>query len=115
MEYRHLGRTGLRVSEVALGAWLTLGSSVDRAATRELVQLAFDLGINLFDSADVYASGEGEQALGEALRELPRQHLVLATKCFFPMSAHPNDRGLSRKHLFESVEEIGRASCRERV
>ena len=104
MEYRKLGRSGLVVSEVALGSWLTLGSSVDREGTREIVEKAYDLGINLFDTADVYANGDGEEALGYALRAIPRQYVVLATKCFFPMSEHPNDRGLSRKHIFESVE-----------
>jgi aryl-alcohol dehydrogenase-like predicted oxidoreductase len=92
------------VSEVSLGAWLTLGSSVDRKGTREIVQRAFDLGINFFDTADAYARGEGEEAVGLALREIPRRWVVIATKAFFPMSEHPNDRGLSRKHLFESVD-----------
>jgi len=104
MQHRLLGRSGLRVSEIALGSWLTLGSSVDREATRELVHRAFDLGIDFFDSADVYANGAGEEALGLALRGLPRPYVVLATKAYFPMSERPNDRGLSRKHLFESVE-----------
>jgi voltage-dependent potassium channel beta subunit len=104
VEYRQLGRSGLRVSEISLGSWLTLGSSVDRAATAEIVQRAFDLGINLFDTADVYANGEGEEAIGQALRGIPRPHVVIATKAFFPTSERPNDRGLSRKHLFESVE-----------
>jgi voltage-dependent potassium channel beta subunit len=104
MRYRNLGRSGLSVSEVSLGSWLTLGSSVDREATRELVRLAFDLGINLFDTADVYANGAAEEALGEALRGIPRRYVVIATKCFFPMSERPNDRGLSRKHIVESAE-----------
>ncbi len=104
MEYRKLGRSGLSVSEISLGSWLTLGSSVDREATRELVSRAFDLGVNLFDTADVYANGAGEEALGYALRGIPRRYVVIATKCFFPMSERPNDRGLSRKHVFESVE-----------
>ncbi len=92
------------MSEISLGSWLTLGSSVDREATRELVHRAFDLGIDCFDSADVYANGAGEEALGHALRGIPRPYVVIATKAFFPMSERPNDRGLSRKHLFESVE-----------
>ncbi|MEM7413837.1 MAG: aldo/keto reductase family protein [Myxococcota bacterium] len=105
MEYRNLGHSGLQVSEVSLGSWLTLGSSVDRAATRDLVHQAFDLGINFFDTADVYSNGEGEAALGAALQGIPRRYVVIATKCFFPMSERPNDRGLSRKHIFESVED----------
>jgi len=104
MRTRALGRSGLQVSEVSLGSWLTLGSRVDFNETARLVHRAFDLGINFFDTADVYAKGEAEKALGESLRELPRNRIVLATKAFFPMSEHPNDRGLSRKHLFESVE-----------
>jgi aryl-alcohol dehydrogenase-like predicted oxidoreductase len=105
MEYRNLGRSGLVVSEVSVGSWLTLGSSVDRAGTREIVHRAFDLGVNLFDTADVYSSGAGEEALGYSLRDIPRRYVVIATKCFFPMSDRPNDRGLSRKHIVESVED----------
>jgi voltage-dependent potassium channel beta subunit len=104
MEYRNLGRSGLRVSEVSLGSWLTFGSAVDVPTTREVVHAAYDLGVNLFDTADAYAGGEGEAALGEALQGIPRPYVVIATKCFFPMSERPNDRGLSRKHVFESVE-----------
>ena len=104
MEYRKLGKSGLVVSEVSVGSWLTLGSSVDRAGTREIVQRAFDLGVNLFDTADVYSNGAGEEALGAALAGIPRRYVVIATKCFFPMSERPNDRGLSRKHITESVE-----------
>jgi aryl-alcohol dehydrogenase-like predicted oxidoreductase len=74
-----------------------------------MVHRAFDLGINLFDTADVYAKGEAERALGHSLAELPRHHVVIATKAFFPMSDRPNDRGLSRKHIVESVEaSLGR-------
>lgn len=104
MKYRALGRSGLRVSEVSLGSWLTFGSSVDVKATRTLVRRAYDLGVNLFDTADVYANGAAESALREAIDGLPRPYLVIATKAFFPMSDRPNDRGLSRKHLMESVE-----------
>lgn len=104
MRTRALGRSGLQVSEISLGSWLTLGKRVDPAATTRLVQRAFDLGLNLFDTADVYQDGEAEAALGRAIAELPRRHLVLATKCYFEMSERPNDRGLSRKHVFESVE-----------
>jgi aryl-alcohol dehydrogenase-like predicted oxidoreductase len=69
MEYRNLGNSGLVVSEVSLGSWLTLGSSVDRAGTREIVHRAFDLGVNLFDTADVYSNGAGEEALGARSRD----------------------------------------------
>lgn len=104
MRTRALGRSGLRVSELSLGSWLTLGSKVDRKGTARLVQHAFELGVNLFDTADVYAQGEAERALGDAIAPLPRTQLVIATKCFFAMTETPNDRGLSRKHVVESVE-----------
>jgi len=104
MRTRTLGRSGLRVSPISLGSWLTMGSKVDHAETARLIHRAFDLGVNFFDTADVYARGEAERAVGEALLSLPRHRVVLATKCFFAMSEDPNDRGLSRKHLFESVE-----------
>ena len=93
---------------VGLGSWLTIGNAVDDDASRRLVRHAFEHGINLFDTADVYNLGEGERALGAALADLPRQRVVVATKCFFPMSDDPNDRGLSRKHIHESL----RASLR---
>jgi voltage-dependent potassium channel beta subunit len=104
VEYRNLGNSGLQVSEVSLGSWLTVGSSLDREGARAIVHKAFDLGINLFDTADVYADGEAERVLGEILHDLPRRHVVIATKCFFPVSERAGDRGLSRKHIFESVE-----------
>ena len=104
MRYRRVGRSGLRVSEIGLGSWLTLGSALDAERGDRLVRRAFDLGINLFDTADVYAEGAAEAALGRALAALPRHELVIATKAFFPTSAGPNGRGLSRKHLFHSIE-----------
>ncbi len=103
MNYRKLGRSGLKVSEVAVGGWLTHGRTIDDAATGAIVRRAFDLGVNFFDTADVYHSGAAEEALGRAVRDLRREDLVIASKCFFPMSERPNDQGLSRKHLFESV------------
>lgn len=103
MIHRPLGASGLKVSAIGLGSWLTVGTMVDAAAGERLVRFAFERGINLFDTADVYNRGEAERALGHALRTLPRHHLVLATKCFFPMSDDPNDRGLSRKHVQESL------------
>ena len=103
MRYVRLGRSGLKVSVVSLGSWLTLGNTVDQAATDRLVAHARELGVNLFDTADVYARGDGELALGKAIGSLRREHLVLASKCFFPMSDDVNDRGLSRKHVVESL------------
>jgi voltage-dependent potassium channel beta subunit len=108
VQYRALGASGLKVSVVGLGSWLTFGNQVGTADCERLVHAAFERGVNLFDTADVYASGEGERALGAAIAALPRHRLVIATKCFFPMSDDANDRGLSRKHVHESL----RASLR---
>ncbi len=103
MQYRKLGRYGIRVSEVALGGWLTQGRSISDDTTNAIVKEAFDLGINFFDTADVYNLGEAEKSLAKAIKGFRRDDLVIATKCFFPMSDRPNDRGLSRKHIYESV------------
>ena len=104
MKYRRLGQAGIKLSEIGLGSWLTYGAGVEEAASRECVRRAFDLGVNFFDTADVYHSGEAEKLYGRVLSVLRRSDYVLATKCFFPMSDNVNDRGLSRKHIFESVE-----------
>ena len=104
MKTRRLGSSGLHVSEISLGSWLTIGSTLDAAEATKLIHCAYDLGINFFDTADVYADGAAEELLGRALRTVSRHHVVIASKCFFPMSDHPNDRGLSRKHIVESVE-----------
>jgi voltage-dependent potassium channel beta subunit len=103
VSYRALGASGLQVSVVGLGSWLTFGNQLDPAGSDRLVRAAFERGVNLFDTADVYRNGDGERALGNAIRGLPRHRLVLATKCFFPMSDDCNDRGLSRKHVHESL------------
>jgi len=107
MEYRRLGQAGIKISEVALGAWLTFGGSVDQETTRACVKAAIDNGVNFLDNADVYARGEAEQVVGQVLRDLGlrRHDLVLSSKVFWPMSDDVNDRGLSRKHIFESVED----------
>lgn len=103
MQYRPLGSSGLKVSIVGLGSWLTIGTAIDAAASQRLIAHGLAQGINLFDTADVYNDGDGERALGAAIRGVPRHQLVLATKCFFPMGEGPNDRGLSRKHVHESL------------
>ena len=103
MKYRQLGKWGVKVSEVALGGWLTQGRSIDDDTTAAIVHRAFELGINFFDTADVYNRGEAEKALARATKSLRRESLFIATKCFFPMSDEPNDRGLSRKHIHESL------------
>lgn len=103
MNYRKLGRTGLKVSEISLGSWLTYGNSTEKATAIEIIDTAYDLGINFFDTANVYALGEAEIIVGEALKKYPRESYVLATKVFWPMGEGPNDRGLSRKHVFEQA------------
>ena len=104
MEYRQLGKSGLKVSSIALGSWLTYGNQVDSETSTACVRRAFDLGVILFDTADIYHVGAGETELGKALDGITRSDYVLATKCFWPMSDNANNRGLSRKHVFESVE-----------
>lgn len=93
----------MKVSEVSLGGWLTHGRSIEDATTEEIVHRAFDLGINFFDTADAYNAGEAEKSLAKAIKPFRRMDLVVATKCFFPISDRPNDQGLSRKHIVESV------------
>lgn len=105
MKYRFLGNSGLQISEVSLGGWLTQGRTLDNSQTREIVLKAFDLGINFFDTADVYNLGEAEKALAPVLKELKRQHYVVGTKCFFPFSEGITDRGNNRKHIVESVND----------
>lgn len=103
MEYRRLGRSGLKVSAVGLGTWLNFGGRVDDGGAAALVRKARLLGINHFDTADVYEDGAAEEALGRAIAGLRRSDFVLSSKCFYPVGPGPNDRGLSRKHVDESV------------
>ncbi|MHC4340861.1 MAG: aldo/keto reductase family protein [Planctomycetota bacterium] len=103
MEYRRLGRSGLKVSEICLGTWLTFGGRLDDRGASALVRRAFELGINFFDTADVYELGKAEEQLGRALEGIPRKDYVLASKVYFPTGPGPNDRGLSRKHIGETV------------
>jgi voltage-dependent potassium channel beta subunit len=102
MEYRRLGGSGVRVSEIALGNWETHGIGVQDDAASACVHAALDSGINFFDTADVYAGGKAESVLGNILKDVSRDSYVLATKCFFEMSDRPTDQGLSRKHIMES-------------
>lgn len=103
MLYRKLGKTGLKVSEISLGSWLTYGNSTDKETALRTIDKAYELGINFFDTANVYARGEAESIVGEGLRRFPRESYVVATKAFWPMGDGPNDRGLSRKHVFEQA------------
>ncbi len=101
MEYRRLGGTGLKVSEISLGSWLTYGGYVERENAVNSIHAAYDEGINFFDTANVYERGEAEKVVGEALKRYPRESYVLATKVFGKMGDGPNDLGLSRKHIIE--------------
>lgn len=104
MQYRSIGTSGLRVSALGLGSWLTYGGpAVQEASAVHIVRRAYDLGINYFDTADMYQLGAAEDLLRVALEGIPRESVVLATKAFWPVGPGPNDRGLSRKHLVESV------------
>lgn len=103
MKYRKLGGTGLKVSEISLGSWLTYGGYVERENAVNAIRTAYDLGINFFDTANVYERGGAEVLVGEALKAYPRESYVLATKVFWPMGDGPNDRGLSRKHVVEQA------------
>jgi len=103
MLYRRLGRSGLKVSEISLGSWVTFGNQVDEKKAVSLLHAAFDHGINYFDNADIYADGKAEIIMGQAIKKLTRTELVLSSKVFWPTSTGPNARGLSRKHVMESV------------
>lgn len=105
MQYRRLGNTGMKVSVVSLGAWTTYGGSVqDKQLIANIVERAVEHGVNFFDNADVYATGNAETVMGEVLEGYTRHHVVLSTKVFWPMSDNINDRGLSRKHIMESID-----------
>jgi voltage-dependent potassium channel beta subunit len=106
MNYRSLGRCGTKVSELGLGGWMTFGRSIrDQKLARQIITTAYSNGINFFDIADVYAHGEAEKMMGKVLAEFPRHTLVISTKIFWPMSDEVNDRGLSRKHIMESIDK----------
>ncbi|MFD8590432.1 aldo/keto reductase family protein [Streptomyces sp. NPDC059637] len=104
MEYRHLGRSGLVISEIAYGNWLTHGSQVEEDAALECVRAALDAGITTFDTADVYAETRAESVLGRALKGERREGLEIFTKVYWPTGPGKNDRGLSRKHIMESID-----------
>jgi len=104
MQYRQLGKWGAKLSVVGLGSYLTIGFKLDEQQSWETVKAAYDLGINFFDTADAYNTGEGERAIGKCLREFPRNSYFLITKVHAPMGPGPNDAGLSKKHLFEGCD-----------
>ena len=104
MEYRHLGKSGLKVSELTYGNWITHGSQVEEDAARSCVAAALDEGITSFDTADVYAGTRAEEVMGRALAGTRRESIEIFTKVYWPTGAGPNDRGLSRKHVIESMD-----------
>ena len=105
MQYRRLGRAGMKVSSVSLGAWLTYGGSVERDVAIQCIHTAIEQGVNFIDVADVYAKGEAEIVVGQAIKDYKRSDLVISSKVFWPMSENVNDSGLSRKHIMESVDK----------
>ena len=111
MQYGQMGRSGLRLSTLGVGSYLTIGFKCDEKTSRDTVKVAYDNGINFFDTANAYNTGEGERVLGKCLKDLPRSDLVVLSKVFAPMGPGPNDRGLSAKHIFEqchaSLERLG--------
>ena len=109
MEFRNLGRSGLKISEIAYGNWITHGSQVEDQQAEACVHAALDAGITTFDTADVYASGRAETVMGNALAGERRGGLEIFTKVYWPVGPGRNDRGLSRKHILESIDlSLGR-------
>ncbi|MFI6496769.1 aldo/keto reductase family protein [Nonomuraea typhae] len=105
MEFRHLGRSGLMVSEIAYGNWITHGAQIDEDRARACVRAALDAGITTFDTADAYADGRAEEVLGRALAAGRRDEVEIFTKVYWPTGAGKNNRGLNRKHVIRSAED----------
>ncbi|MEE2040364.1 aldo/keto reductase family protein [Nocardiopsis sp. CT-R113] len=105
MDFRHLGNSGLMVSEIAYGNWITHGSQVEEDTAAACVRAALDAGITTFDTADVYAKGKAEEVLGRALKGERRDGLEIFSKVYWPMDEGRNDRGLSRKHILRGAED----------
>lgn len=106
MKYRNVGKAGIKISEIALGSWMTdLKGSSQEDTARETVKLAYENGINFFDCADAYSGGAAERFLGKVLKDYPRRELVISSKVYFPTGSGVNDRGLSRKHIMENCNQ----------
>lgn len=107
MKYRNLGKWGLKLSEIALGSWMTDVSTSSNAVetAKESVRRAYDLGVNFFDCADAYSGGQAEIFLGNVLKDFSRSSYVVSSKVFFPVGPSANDWGLSRKHIFEQADK----------
>jgi len=107
MNYRRLGRSGLKVSELSFGSWVTYGNQLDSNAARECMAAAWDAGVNFFDNAEVYAAGKSEELMGEALAQLgwPRLKYVVSTKFFWGITDGPNEKAtLNRKYLMNAID-----------
>ncbi len=107
MEYKNLGKSGLKVSRLSLGSWLTFGKQIGNSIAGDLMDLAYDNGVNFFDNAEIYAKGESERVMGEILskRNWRRDSYIVSSKAFFGEGGElPTQRGLSRKHLVEACE-----------
>ncbi len=105
MQYRRMGDTGMKISTVSLGAWITYGGTVGDETALACLHAAVDNGINFIDVADVYAGGRAEEVVGRFLKDYKRSDLVVSSKVYWPMSDNVNDRGLSRKHIMESIDK----------
>jgi aryl-alcohol dehydrogenase-like predicted oxidoreductase len=105
MRYRQLGSSDLQVSEISLGSWLTYGVGVENDAARACLDRAFEVGMNLIDTSNVYGRGAAEEFLGDALKDRPRDSYVLATKLFFPMDDTGENQGLSRSQVFKQIDD----------
>lgn len=105
MQYRNLGKWGLKVSEISIGSWMTDLNGLGAAETaRQSIRAAYDAGVNFFDCADAYSGGEAEKFLGNVLNDYKRSSYVVSSKVFFPVGRGANDWGLSRKHIIEQVD-----------
>jgi len=104
MKYRSVGKSGLKVSEIAVGSWMTaLNGSSEQEVAKEVIKTAYEQGVNFFDCADAYSGGEAEKFLGRVLKDYPRSSFVVSSKVFFPIGSGANDWGLSRKHITENI------------
>lgn len=104
MRYRRLGHWGVKISEITLGTWLTHGGGVREEIAIKCTRRAYELGVNLFDTANEYQKGRAEEVLGKALSVFPRDNYVVATKVYSPMGNGPLERGLSRKHIMAQID-----------
>lgn len=105
MKYRNVGKAGLKVSEIAVGSWMTELQNAEKVdLARQTIELAYEKGVNFFDCADAYGNGTAERFLGEVLKNFRRSTYVVSSKVYFPTGKSANERGLSRKHIFENID-----------